>query len=125
MDVKMYFRIITKNHAADSKIGSLLKIDFRADWTHESNPKAWELTAARWLSWLKRLTSYEEIPSSWVEDLSRAFLNSRNGQKPFRLGLFIFCYFFNHHRFILWIELTNIYRKPESYVFVIAITKKM
>ena len=20
-----------------------LKIDFRADWTHESNPKAWEL----------------------------------------------------------------------------------
>ena len=24
-----------KNHAADSKIGSLLQIDFRADWTHE------------------------------------------------------------------------------------------
>ena len=44
MDVKMNLRIITKNHAADSKIGSLLKIDFRADWTHESNPTAWELS---------------------------------------------------------------------------------
>ena len=32
-----------KNHAADSKIGSPLKIDFRADWTHESNPTAREL----------------------------------------------------------------------------------
>ena len=38
----MNSRIITKNHAADSKIGSLLKINFRADWTHESNPTAWE-----------------------------------------------------------------------------------
>ena len=44
MDVKMNLRIITKNHAADSKIGSPLKIDFRADWTHESNPTAWELS---------------------------------------------------------------------------------
>ena len=40
----MNFRIITKNHAADSKIGFPLKIDFRADWTHESNPAVWELT---------------------------------------------------------------------------------
>ena len=37
MDVKMNFRIITKNNAADSKIMSLLKID------HESYPIAWEL----------------------------------------------------------------------------------
>ena len=36
-------RIITKNHAADSKIGSPLKIDFRADWTHVSIPTGWEL----------------------------------------------------------------------------------
>ena len=43
MDVKMNLRIITKNLAADSKIGFPLKIDFRADWTHESNPTAWEL----------------------------------------------------------------------------------
>ena len=43
MDVKMNLRIITKNHAADSKIGSPLKIDFRADWTQESIPIAWEL----------------------------------------------------------------------------------
>ena len=42
----MNLRIITKNHAADSKIGSPLKIDFRADWTHESIPTAWELTIA-------------------------------------------------------------------------------
>ena len=41
----MNWRIITKNHAADSKIGSPLKIDFRADWTHESNPTARELKA--------------------------------------------------------------------------------
>ena len=37
-------RIITKNHAAHSKIGSALKIDFRADWTHDSNPTALELS---------------------------------------------------------------------------------
>ena len=40
MDVKMTLRIITKNHAADSKIGSPLETDFRADWTHEAIPKA-------------------------------------------------------------------------------------
>ena len=39
----MYFRIITKNRAVDSKIGSTRKIDFRADGTHESHPTAWEL----------------------------------------------------------------------------------
>ena len=43
MDVKMNLRIIKKNLAADSKIGSPLKIDFGANWTHESNPTAWEL----------------------------------------------------------------------------------
>ena len=44
MSVKMNFRIIAKNHAADSKIRSSQKIDFRADGTQESNPIAWELT---------------------------------------------------------------------------------
>ena len=43
MDVKMNLRIITKNHADDSKIGSPLKIDFKAEWIHESIPTAWEL----------------------------------------------------------------------------------
>ena len=43
MDLKMNLRIITKNHARDSKIGSPLKIDFRADGTHDSHPTAWEL----------------------------------------------------------------------------------
>ena len=43
MGVKMNFRIITKNHASDSKIMSPQKIDFRADKTHESHPTAWEL----------------------------------------------------------------------------------
>ena len=43
MNVKMNLRIITKNHADDSKIGSPLKIDFKAEWTHESKPTAWEL----------------------------------------------------------------------------------
>ena len=43
MVMKMYLRIITKNLAVDSNIGSCLKIDFRADWTHESNLTAWEL----------------------------------------------------------------------------------
>ena len=42
--MKIWTRIITKNHAADSKIGSPQKIDFRAVETHESNPKAWELS---------------------------------------------------------------------------------
>ena len=39
----MNLRIITKNLAADSKIASALKIDFTANWTHESNPTALEL----------------------------------------------------------------------------------
>ena len=39
----MNFRIIKKNHAADSKIRFPRKIDFRADGTHESHPTAWEL----------------------------------------------------------------------------------
>ena len=43
MDVKMNLRIITKNLAADSKIGSPFKIDFKAEWTHESMPTAWVL----------------------------------------------------------------------------------
>ena len=43
MDVKMNLRIITKNHADDSKIGSSLKIDYKAEWTHESMPTASEL----------------------------------------------------------------------------------
>ena len=34
---------MTKNHATDLKMGSTLKIDFRADWTYESIPTAWEL----------------------------------------------------------------------------------
>ena len=41
--VKMNLRIIMKNHAADSKIRSPEKIDFRADGTHESHPTALEL----------------------------------------------------------------------------------
>ena len=43
MGVKMNLRIITKSHAADSKIRSPKKIDFSADGTHESHPTAWEL----------------------------------------------------------------------------------
>ena len=43
MDLKINLRIITKNHAADSKIGFPLKIGFRDDWTHVSIPTAWEL----------------------------------------------------------------------------------
>ena len=43
MGLKMNLSIITKNHAANSKIGSPQKIDFRPVWTHESHPTAWEL----------------------------------------------------------------------------------
>ena len=43
MNKKMNLKIITKNHADDWKIGSPLKIDFRADRTHQSNPTAWDL----------------------------------------------------------------------------------
>ena len=39
----MNLSTIMKNSAADSKIGSPLKIDFRAEWTHESMPTAWVL----------------------------------------------------------------------------------
>ena len=40
MGVKMNSRIITKDHAADSKKGSPQRIDFRADGTHDSHPTA-------------------------------------------------------------------------------------
>ena len=43
MSVKMNLRIIRKNHADDSKIRNLEKIDFRADGTHVSHPTAWDL----------------------------------------------------------------------------------
>ena len=43
MDVKLSLRIITRNHAAHLKLRSPQQIDFRADWTHESNATAWEL----------------------------------------------------------------------------------
>ena len=39
----MNFRIITKNHAIDSKIDSSRKIDFTADGTQESHPTTWEI----------------------------------------------------------------------------------
>ena len=39
----MNFRILTKNHAADSEIGSSRKINFRAHGTHKSHQTAWEL----------------------------------------------------------------------------------
>ena len=42
----MNLRIITKNLADDSKIGSPLKIDFKAEWTHESMPTAWVLSSS-------------------------------------------------------------------------------
>ena len=38
MVVKMNLRIITKNHAADLKIGSPLKIDFRSDLDSQVHP---------------------------------------------------------------------------------------
>ena len=41
---KNEFSDTNENLAADSKIGSPLKIDFRADWTHESDPTAWKLS---------------------------------------------------------------------------------
>ena len=43
MNVKMDFRIIKRNHAAESKISSSQKTDSRAVGTHESHPTAWEL----------------------------------------------------------------------------------
>ena len=43
MDVKMNLRMKAKNHAVDSKIGSTLKIVFRAGWTHGSISTAWDL----------------------------------------------------------------------------------
>ena len=37
----MNFKIITKNHSADFKVGSPELIDFRANGTHESHPTVW------------------------------------------------------------------------------------
>ena len=46
----MNFRVITKNHAADSKNKVPPKIDFRADRTHESHPTVWELSVTSTLT---------------------------------------------------------------------------
>ena len=62
IDVKMNLRIITKNLAVDSKIVSALKIDFTADWAHESNPTAWELIRKKNLMLnLKNLYRLEDV----------------------------------------------------------------
>ena len=53
----MNLSIITKNNAANSKIGFSLKIDFRADWTHEFIPTAWELSKLIFV----RVTLYSAI----------------------------------------------------------------
>ena len=49
--MNFYFKNECKNEFEDNnekssnrfKIGFPLEIDFRADWTHESNPTGWEL----------------------------------------------------------------------------------
>ena len=41
--VKNEFQDNKKNHAADSKIGSPQKVDFRADGTYKFHPTVWEL----------------------------------------------------------------------------------
>ena len=49
MDLKVNLTIITKNHAADSKIGYPLKSRLEPIiWTHESNPTACELNILPW-----------------------------------------------------------------------------
>ena len=44
MGVKMNLRIITKNHAADSKIGFLKKSISKSNGYATAMPTAWELT---------------------------------------------------------------------------------
>ena len=59
-----------KNYAADEKIGYPLKIDFRADWTHEFNPKAWELrpnfSSVPWKLCMGRARLTMGIPSGLI-----------------------------------------------------------
>ena len=47
---------MTKNHETYSKIGFPQKIDFRADRTQGSHPKAWEL-----MKWVFELKIFPEI----------------------------------------------------------------
>ena len=65
MDVKLNFRIITKNHAADLKIGFAQKIDFRAVGAHESHPTAWELSFSSWVSWGLIMTCFLNLSQSY------------------------------------------------------------
>ena len=59
----MNFKTRMKNNTSDSKIGSPLKIDFRADWTHESIPTAWELKSS---CWSLNLTLRRLYRQSWL-----------------------------------------------------------
>ena len=70
----MNLKIITKNLAADSNIDSPRKIDFRANWTHESNPTAWELILTL-LLFLEEI----EILSLIVESLKESWFEFRGG----------------------------------------------
>ena len=75
----MNLRIITKNIAADSKIGSPHKIDFRADWTHESNPTAWELSSILIEFTIGQLI---QVPSSVLQYLQEGLDYSRDTRGP-------------------------------------------
>ena len=55
IDGKMNLRVITKNLGADLKIGCPLKIEFRADLTHESNPTTCELNSIHLNSYSKKV----------------------------------------------------------------------
>ena len=78
----MNLRIITKNHAADSKIGYPFKIDSRADWTHESIPTAWEVICGQLLV---NLTSSSYFPLVHDIQLHPDFLLYQNLHKDWDL----------------------------------------
>ena len=81
----MNLRIITKNHADDSKKGSPLKIDFKAEWTHESMPTAWVLIKKIFLAGLifyflvlGKLLFRRKISQLWQTLLGALFQISEN-----------------------------------------------
>ena len=85
----MNLRIITQNQPADSKIGFPLKIDFRADWTHESNSTAWELNTEQiCLLRSKRSISFSDF--FYFENLGTFFQNPLVFKAVNKLGNSVF-----------------------------------
>ena len=105
----MNLRIITKYHAVDSKIGSPLEIDFRADWTHEAVSTAWELKSKKHMMVQKLKFLSCESPIISHSDISGNFKSIKLPGFPVSLP---------GNKHAAWIFQPTIWRTPNFQVLI-------